>query len=286
MSDPTISIHSLLVRRGRQNLLEVDRFDMERGEVVVVLGPNGAGKSTLLKCLLGFIRPASGTIRVLGTEVVVGKPLSILDCFSRQSPPSPSNSLRALRRRIGYVPQAVATHGEMPLTVREVVAVGRTGIAGLGCRLRRDDWEQCDRWLDRLGMADLAGRAFADLSGGEQRKTLIAKAMVQEPEILLLDEPTAHLDLFWRERIVETLEQLHETAGLTILLVCHELEAIPPCAGRLLVLRQGRMIADGLPKDVLTVDMIASLHGPKLKLMSGGGRYAVVPTGENAEDAK
>ena len=167
------------------------------------------------------------------------------------------------------MPQVLAAHSETPLTVREVVAIGRTGIAGLFRRLTRNDWEIVDSWLKTLGLADLSQRAYSSLSGGEQRKTLIAKAMVQQPEILMLDEPTANLDLFWREQIVAILESLHEELGLTIILVCHELEVIPTCSWRLLVLRDGAVIADGRPEDVLTRQLVETLYGSRLRLVDG-----------------
>jgi iron complex transport system ATP-binding protein len=233
------------------------------GQVVVILGPNGAGKSTLLKCLLGLVKPTVGEVRVLGNRIS----------------PCSGVSLSRLRRRIGYVPQVLAANSETPLTVREVVAIGRTGIVGLFHRLTRNDWDIVDSWLDTLGLADLSQQAYASLSGGEQRKTLIAKAMVQQPEILMLDEPTANLDLFWREQIVATLQSLHEDLGVTIILVCHELEVIPMCTGRLVVLQGGEIKADGRPETILTPQLIEALYGSRLRLVGTGGRYAAVPVG-------
>ena len=268
MNDPAIEVRSLVVRRAGRDILRVEDLIVRSGQVVVLLGPNGAGKSTLLKCLLGFMKPTVGEVRVLGNRVS----------------PCSSISLSRLRCRIGYVPQVLAAHSETPLTVREVVAIGRTGIAGLFRRLTRSDWEIVDSWLKTLGLADLSQRAYSSLSGGEQRKTLIAKAMVQQPEILILDEPTANLDLFWREQIVAILQGLHEDLGLTIILVCHELEVIPECSGRLLVLRDGSVMADGRPEDVLTCQLVEALYGSRLRLVDADGRYAAVPVGGPRRD--
>ena len=203
----------------------------------MVLGPNGAGKSTLLQVRLGFARPNAGEVRVLGS-----RRLAVA-----------SGRWPRLRRRIGYVPQTLAARSEMPLTVREVVAIGRTGIAGLFRRARRRDWRIVDDWLDRLGLA-AAGRSrlTASSPAASSERRLIATAMVQEPELLLLDEPTANLDLYWREQIVGRSNDCTRRRGLTIVLVCHELEAVPPCSRRLLVLDGGRPIADGPPEEVLT----------------------------------
>jgi iron complex transport system ATP-binding protein len=263
MNDPAIEVRSLVVRRARRAILQVEDLTVHHGQFVVILGRNGAGKSTLLKCLLGHVKPTNGKVSVLGNRLA----------------PHSGISLSRLRGRIGYVPQVLAAHSETPLTVREVVAIGRTGIAGLFRRLTRNDWETVDSWLKTLGLADLSQQAYSSLSGGEQRKTLIAKAMVQQPEILMLDEPTANLDLFWREQIVVILQRLHEDLGLTIVLVCHELEVIPTCSGRLLVLQDGAIIADGLPENVLTCQLVEALYGSRLRLFCSGGRYAAVPRG-------
>ena len=263
MSDPAIEVRSLVVRCAGRNILQVEDLTVHGGQVAVILGPNGAGKSTLLKCLLGFVRPTAGKVRVLGSRIAPGS----------------NTSLSRLRCRVGYVPQVLAAHSETPLSVREVVAIGRTGIAGLFRRLTRSDWDVVDSWLERLGLADLSQQAYSSLSGGEQRKTLIAKAMVQQPEMLILDEPTANLDLFWREQIVATLQSLHEGSELTIILVCHELEVIPTCSGRLLVLQGGQIIADGRPEAVLTPQLVDALYGSRLKLVTTSGRYAAVPVG-------
>jgi iron complex transport system ATP-binding protein len=134
--------------------------------------------------------------------------------------------------------------------------------------------------MERLGLTPLARQGFSEISGGEQRKTLIARAMVQQPEMLLLDEPTANLDLGWRERIVAIIEELYHAMRLTVVLVCHELEALPASCGRVVVLSNGQVIADGLPGEVLSTAMIESLYGPGLSVVRGAGRWAVVPGGE------
>jgi iron complex transport system ATP-binding protein len=263
-----IDITNLRVRGGGREILALDRLRIESGEACTLLGPNGAGKSTLLKCCLGLTRPSGGEVLVLGQSVAALR----------------WAGLSRLRCRVGYVPQVLAAHSEMPLTVREVVAIGRTGIAGLFRRLDRDDWRIVDQWIERLGLAALARQSYGRLSGGEQRKTLIATAMVQQPELLLLDEPTANLDLFWREQIVSTLETLYAETRLTILLVCHELEVIPACSRHLLLLQSGRAAAEGTPEEVLTNQRIASLYGGGLRVVHGAGRHAVIPTGEASHD--
>jgi len=263
MNDPVVDFRDLLVRRGGRTILEIEHWSLRAGQMAVLLGLNGAGKTTLLKTLFGEVRPNRGEIRAFGHPM------------TRRWGVAHSR----LRTRIGYVPQVLAAQCEMPLTVREVVAIGRTGAAGLFRPLSRRDWTLVDESLETFGLAGLAEQTYASLSGGEQRKTLIAKAMVQQPEILLLDEPTANLDLFWREQIVAVLDALHADRRLAILLVCHELEVIPSSAARLLVMQDGRITADGRPHEVLTAARVESLYGPAFRLAADGGRYSAMPTG-------
>jgi len=263
-----IEIEHLRVAHGRRTLLHVEHFRVAPGEVVTILGPNGAGKSTLLKCLNGLVRPTSGSVRVLGMPV-----------SGRNAPP-----LAQLRQRVAYLAQILAPGSEMPLTVREVVATGRAGVAGLFRPLRRNDWRAVDQWIERLGLAMLAEQPYSLLSGGEQRKALLAMAMVQQPDVLLLDEPAANLDLFWREQIVATLEQLYRQRPMTIVLVCHELETIPPSCDRVLLLDSGTVAACGLVADVLTPERVTAMYGHGLRAICVGGRRLLVPAsgGEGA----
>ncbi len=177
------------------------------------------------------------------------------------------------------MPQLLPARSELPLTVREVVAIGRTARAGLFHPLSRDDWQTVDRWIERLGLASLGDRAFSQISGGEQCKTIIARAMEQEPELLLLDEPTANLDLGWRECIVETVEMLYAQTRISVVLVCHELEVLPPACRQVVLLDTGRVAATGSPETVFTTDRVTRLYGATLRPVHQGGRHAVVPGG-------
>ena len=258
---PAIEIQQLEVVAAGRRILALERLRVEAGAVVAVVGPNGAGKSTLLKVCTGFVAPSRGTVRVLGRSV---------------NGPGTAG-LAALRRQLGYVPQLLPGHSQMPLTVREVVAIGRTGIAGPFRRLSREDWRIVDEWIERLGLTSVAGRRYGDASGGEQRKATIARAMVQQPRLLMLDEPTANLDLGWREHLVGVMDELFRTAGITIVLVCHAPEVIPPCCRRVLLLQDGRLAAEGSPEEVLSSERMAGLYGRGMQVLHGAGRHAVVP---------
>lgn len=261
MSPRAIEVRDLQVQGSGRVLLALDRFGVDEGELVAVMGPNGAGKSTLLRCLLGLQSRVSGRVLVRGEEInAMGW-----------------GELARMRRCIGYIPQILPGRSEAPLTVREVVAMGRTAHAGLLRPLRREDWRAVDEWLERMGLGLLGGAAYGEISGGEQRKTLMARAMVQEPKLLLLDEPTANLDLGWREGLVREIQRLHETLRLTTVLVCHELEVLPSACRSVLVLREGRPFAQGTPEEVFTATTIERLYGPGLEAVHRGGRHAVLP---------
>ncbi|MHB1308067.1 MAG: metal ABC transporter ATP-binding protein [Limisphaerales bacterium] len=263
MSPVALDIRDLAVHAGRKALLEGVHWRVEAGQAVALMGPNGAGKSTLLRACLGLVTPSRGEVRVLGEDVRSLR----------------GATLARLRSRIGYVPQLLPVRGEMPLTVREVVAIGRTARAGLFHPFAREDWRTVDEWIERLGLTAMAGRSFSQISGGEQRKAIIARAMAQEPELLLLDEPTANLDLGWRERLVETVETLYAETRISVVLVCHELEVLPPSCREVLLLEVGRVAETGSPEAVFTAGRIRQLYGPGLRPVHQGGRHAVVPGG-------
>ena len=145
MTPAALELRNVTVHAGRQRLLEVEHLRVATGSVVALMGPNGAGKTTLLRTCLGLASPSGGDVAVLGEEVRSLR----------------GAALAGLRRRIGYVPQLLPARSELPLTVREVVAIGRTARAGWFRPLSRDDWRTVDAWIERLGLTALAGRAFA-----------------------------------------------------------------------------------------------------------------------------
>ncbi len=263
MIPAALEIRSLVIHAAGRCLIDIEHLRAEAGSMVAFMGPNGAGKTTLLPACLGLAAATRGEVTVLGVDVRGLR----------------GAALARLRSRIGYVPQLLTGRSELPLTVREVVAIGRTARAGLFHPLSRDDWQAGDLWIDRLGLARLAARAFSQSFGGEQRKTLIARAMAQEPELLLLDEPTANLDLGWRERIVETVETLCSQTGISVVLVCHEPEVLPPSCRQVVLLEAGRVAATGSPEAVFTTERVTRLYSATLRPVHQGGRHAVLPGG-------
>lgn len=263
MSEPMIHIKNLHCSHRGKTLLAIDQFDVGRGEVLAILGPNGAGKSTLFKILCGLRHAQADALEILNTS------MQSLGRWAKDR----------LVMRIGYIPQELAGKCEMPLTVREIVAIGQTGRKGLFRRLDDQDRERVDHWLAFLKIFHLADRPYGELSGGEMRRVLLAKALVQEPDMLLLDEPASHMDLQTREQLVELLEELYRQTRLTILLVSHEVEIIPPCCRRIVLLHQGRLIADGPAQAVLTQNRVEDFYGENVTLLSRNNRFMLIPRG-------
>jgi zinc transport system ATP-binding protein len=197
---------------------------VEQGEFVAVAGPNGGGKTTLLRIILGLERPQAGTARVFG---------------------EPASSLRG-RSRIGYLAQRAQLGIDSPVTVREVVAAGRVPRGRLVGPLRAGDHVHVARAIERVGLADRASAPLSTLSGGQQQRAFIAKALAGEPELLVLDEPTAGVDVDAQESLATLLEELHRDLRVTILFVSHEFGAVERFVERLVLVRGG-IVFDGDP---------------------------------------
>ena len=196
---------------------------IEEGEFVAIAGPNGGGKTTLLRLSLGLERPGAGQVRLFGES---------------------AHRFRD-RARLGYLAQRAELGVQAPATVREVVAAGRSALNPFG-RLRADDREAIDRAIDRVGLAPLAARAVTRLSGGQQQRAFIAKALVADPTLIALDEPTAGVDVAAQEAFAALLARLHAELGVTILYVSHEFGAIEHVVQRLVLVRE-RIVFDGPP---------------------------------------
>jgi ABC-type Mn2+/Zn2+ transport system ATPase subunit len=224
--DPVISFSNVQVRFGARTAVHGLSFELEPGDFAALVGSNGSGKSTVLRAILGFVQPSTGEVRAFGQPVTPRR-------------------RRAVRVRTGYVPQSPTPDARMPMTVRDVVAIGRCGRAGLGRRLDRRDEDAIERAMADTGIAPLADRPIGELSGGERQKTHLARALCQEPELLLLDEPTSHLDLGARQECLDLVGRIHSQRQLTVLLVMHDLDALPPSCNRAVVLKDGGKVFDG-----------------------------------------
>ncbi len=268
MNQPAIEIHGLKVTFSTNIALDIDELIVNTGEYVVVMGPNGAGKTTLLKICLGLHKKNTGIVKVLGLNI---DELTF-------------SGLVKLRRKIGYTPQILPLRSQMPITAREVIQIGRAAKAGLFNKLNAEDNFVVEKWIRELGLSNIASRPFNLLSGGEQRKVMIARTMVQEPRLLFLDEPTVNLDLGWRERIMNTLDDLHKKTGLSILLVSHEVEAITERCNKIILIENGKLVAMGSSAQVFTPNRIKSLYGIKGNIIQHKGRYVMMPEFDAAQN--
>lgn len=219
---PAVEAHGLTVRLdGLPILTDID-LTIRTGEVVALLGANGSGKSTLVRALLGLVPAEHGSVRLLGHPL------------SRDTP----------WQQIGYVPQRLPAGSGMPSTALEVVTSGL--LHGYRLRPPRGARGRAMAALDRIGLADLAGQAVQHMSGGQQQRVLIARALVRQPRLLFLDEPTAGVDLPTQTVFVRTVADL-QASGTTVLVILHELGEFAPLIERAVVLRHGRVVHDGPP---------------------------------------
>lgn len=221
-------------------------LDLAPGSVLAVLGPNGAGKSTLLRCLAGALRPE-------GRVELDGRPLADI-------PPA------ARARLMAYVPQHIAPR--LPFTVFEAVLMGRRPY--LSWRPRAEDLDAAWLALERLGLAELAGREFSELSGGQRQKAALARALAQDSRLLIMDEPTSSLDLRHQLEVMALLRELAETEGRGVALAVHDLNLAARHADRVLLLRAGRVFAQGAPEDALTPEALAQVFGVEVRRVDSG----------------
>ncbi len=254
--DLVVRMEGVTVRRGDTTLLDAVDWAVELDERWVVLGPNGAGKTTLLRLASADLHPSAGVVEILGQR------LGRVDVFE-------------LRTRIGLSSAALGLRVPPDELVRDVVI--SAGYAVIG-RWRESydpaDTARADDLLGALGLRGLAGRAFGTLSEGERKRALIARSLMTDPELLLLDEPTAGLDLGGREDLVARLSGLaNDPDAPASVLVTHHVEEIPPGYSHGLLLREGRVVASGLLDDVLTDENLSVTFGLPLAVQRRRGRY-------------
>ena len=240
-----ITVSDLSVAYDRKRVLSNIFLEIERGHRYGILGPNGSGKSTLLKAILGLIDDYTGSIRVLGEEV------------------------ERVRRDVVYVPQRSEIDFTFPATVRDVVTMGRYPHKKVFQRLSAEDRRLVDEALDELGIRDLQDRQIGELSGGQQQRTFLARALAQQADVLLLDEPFVGVDIPTEEKIIAVLRKL-SAAGKTLLVVHHDLQAVPDYFDHVVLLNQ-RLIAAGPTAEVFTPEVLRRAFGGQLALLQQAG---------------
>lgn len=235
-------------------------FLVKAGEMVGLLGPNGSGKTTLIKLASGVLKPNQGEVKIDGC------------CLSKLS-------RRSIARSVAVVPQAF--HIPFAFTAAEVVMLGRTPFLRALAEDSKQDREIVSHALELVGIAEFGTRLFGELSGGEQQKVILAMALAQQPKLLLLDEPTAHLDIAHQVEILELVRGLNIGQGLTVVAAMHDLNLAALYFDRLILLKEGRVVADGTPAQVLTEAQIESVFSASVRVephqVSGVPHIIVMP---------
>jgi len=232
-------------------------FALQAGEAMCVLGPNGGGKTTLFRTLLGLLPKHDGVIRLHDQEI---------ENLSRHE----------IARRVGYVPQGHV--GYFAFTVREFVLMGRTAHLGLFSVPGRKDREISERALESLDIAHLADQPVTEISSGERQLALVARALAQEPKLLVLDEPTASLDFGNQVRVLQRISAL-AGSGISILFSSHDPDHAFLCAHRALLLAEGRVLEIGAPRAVIRADKLERMYGVAVEVMPlPGGAHTCLPS--------
>lgn len=256
MTTPLLEFHEVTFVRGEKRILDRVSFTVNPGEHWALLGPNGAGKSTILNFCGALEHPTSGTVLVPGGQL--GRV-----------------ELQAVRRHIGHVNPRHPLRS--PLTVRDVVLTGLTGSFETPMRWQPslEQLDHADRLLAPLGLADKAENRWPTLSQGERGRTLIARALISDPGLLLLDEPSTGLDVAAREQLLETIDALDQThPGVASILVTHHLEELPSNTTHALLVAHGQVVAVGAANEVITTGTISSAFEHPIEVEYRDGRWS------------
>ena len=247
---PALAVRNLWAGYDGNPVLEAVNFQVDRGDMVGIIGPNGSGKSTLIKTVLGLIKPLRGGVSVLGIDGV------------------------PQRHLVGYTPQTELVDWDFPVTVADVALMGRYSRRGLFHRTTKEDREAADASLELVKMFDLRDRLIGELSGGQRRRVLLARAMAHNPELLLLDAPMAGLDAPAQHHLLDLLAALR-AKGATVVLSTHDLSCVSSRCDKAACLNR-RLIAFGKPSEVLNEQVLGDTFGTHLLMVHLDGQaYAL-----------
>jgi manganese/zinc/iron transport system ATP- binding protein len=239
---PALEIHDLTVAYHQRPVLYGVDVEIPTGRLVGIMGPNGAGKSTLIKAIMGLLRPVNGWVKLFGE-------------------PAEKNLTR-----VGYVPQRESVDWDFPVSVMDVVLMGRYGRLGLGRRPRTQDRDIARACLEKVNMLPFADRQISNLSGGQQQRVFLARALAQESDLYLMDEPFAGVDATTEATIVTLLQDL-KAQGKTILVVHHDLTSAKQYFDMLLLINM-RLVAFGETEQVFTPELLQKTYGGRLTILS------------------
>ncbi len=235
---------------GRRPVLKALNFEIQKGDFFGIVGPNGAGKTTLLKAILGLIKPIEGKI-----------------CFL--------NNGRGHKKSIGYVPQHASVDEIFPVTTLDMVLMGRYAKMGIFKRPKSRDYEIAEKMLKNVGMENFTKRNYRELSGGQKQRTLIARAMVSEPNVLILDEPVEGMDVKGEIAIMKLIKILHAEYALTVILVCHDLNIVANYVKTLSIIHKNSLKL-GPVDSMLNEETMAKVYGTQAKIVNIDGQKAII----------
>lgn len=261
MTDIMVRAEDIDVAYGDVRVLQAVSLAVTGGSFIGILGPNGCGKTTFLRALSRVLKPTAGTVHVEEKDIS-------------------DYSIRDLATRIGAVPQETTI--TFDFTVEEIVQMGRHPYLGPLSSMKKEDYEICRRAMAQTNTTHLADRLITEISGGERQRVLIARALAQQPKVLLLDEPTSHLDINHQIEILSIIRGL--TPTVTVISVFHDLNLAACFCDRILLMEKGQVVAAGAPADVLTGDLINRVFGVRMMVRTHPltGRPYLVPRYEPA----
>lgn len=253
-----ICLNGVGFRRDGRWILDDIHWSVPAGVCAAILGPNGSGKSTLTRIIAGQLWPTVGEVSVLGQT------------FGEVD-------LHSLRRELRLVQSSSPVEMDPDLTAMQVVLTGYFGTLGLYDAVSQEMEHRAAEVLDHVGLHAVADHRYTTLSNGERMRTLIARALVVRPRLLMLDEPTAGLDLLGREQILATVQALFESdfPPPAVLLITHHLEELPPATSQVLILGEGKAISTGPPQQVLRAEVLSAVYGCPMQIRQERGRYYV-----------
>jgi len=258
---PLLDMQGITFGYNRQPLLYDVHFQVRAGEMVGLLGPNGSGKTTLLRLISGVLRPQEGTVVLDGRDA---------RAWGR----------REMARRVAVVPQEM--HVPFAFTVQELVSLGRTPYARLLGSSTQEDQRLVRNALQATDIEALAGRIFNELSGGERQRVTVAMALAQRPALLLLDEPTSHLDIKYQIELLELVQRLNRETGVTVIAAMHDLNLAARYFPRLLLFQRG-IVADATPAEVLEPHLLRRVYGINVQvgILRGAEHISILPPGND-----
>jgi manganese/iron transport system ATP-binding protein len=242
-NQPILDVRDLTVRYNGRVALEKVTFHLHEGERIAVVGPNGAGKSTLFQVVSGVLQPSAGEVKIFGSR--------------------PGGHVC-----IAYIPQRSQVDWNFPVSVADVVMMGRSAKLGLLNWPHKRDWEYVHRALEIVELSDLASRQIGQLSGGQQQRMFIARALAQEAELMLMDEPLSGLDTPSQEGLLNLMDTLR-TQNVTVMVATHDLDQAARHFDRIMLLNH-RMIAFDVPQNVMHTEHLLEAYGGRLKIDPGG----------------